>query len=361
MDFPAGVVCLECTPAPSQQEETATTKKTTNHSKDDIMATIVEKRDEYLDGGGELPLAAWCRVEQIEETYGKCYQSVYNYARMPIEKRTPLGSKPGRPTLEEAEARRAEAEARRIARARMTDAWWFIRDDGPRYRGALANESERRRVQQECNFQRHYQSPTKNARQRQFWRMQLPEICRLIGYRNDSAFLKEEIDLMDRCFDTFGSAEVFYREPRFTDEDEDNAKRRARLERKIQEFQMVQTRHCMATTHSAADIQPTLVAIDYLIGKLDDTLKRRGVPPSGLRWRLREFQYRHRTDADLEVERAAKEAWNAALERTRTEGAVADIAPETHAAGWAITREELRADEEAMRYRTDRFLTNLTK
>ena len=84
---------------------------------------IVAKRDEYIDGGGELGLKSWYEQEKIKETYGKCFQSVYHYARVPKEKRTPLGPKPGRPkskpgrtTLKAAAARKAREDRAMMSR-----------------------------------------------------------------------------------------------------------------------------------------------------------------------------------------------------------------------------------------------------
>lgn len=303
------------------------------------METIVAKRDEYLDEGGKQTLAAWYREEKIKETHGKCYKSVYNYARLPKWKRTPLGSKPGRPSQEADAWAWVNGSLQSQLRGRAAERqWWQLRRD------------------REHQLQRQYQSPRNRALLRKYLRGRLPQICRLMGYGEGSTFLKEEIDLMDRCFDTFGSAMVSYQEP---ENGEDSDRRRAKLEAEIVEFQRVQTRHCLAAVHSASDINKLLVTLDYLLGKFDDKLERRGVERSSLQWRLREYQYLHKTDADREVEREAKEACDAALRRAGEVGVVPAIDPQTHRDAVVVTREEFRAEAEARRRRVERRVQNL--
>lgn len=121
----------------------------------------------------------------------------------------------------------------------------------------------------------------------------LPHFCNnTIG--GDKDFLDKELELLRQCGKTCGSAEVSYVAPQRGEMGlaggARTLKRRAKLKRKIDHFQRIQTRQTLALK-SGVGRPALMVSVDYLLKRFDQGLIDSGLQPSNLRHQLREYNY----------------------------------------------------------------------
>ena len=138
--------------------------------------------------------------------------------------------------------------------------------------------------------------PRRSPAEKREWQYQmatkLPRLCDIVG--GDKDFLDKEIELLRQCGSTFGSAEVFYVAPQRNEIGQAGGirtmNRRAKLERKIDHFQRIQTRQTLVL-RSGVGRPALMVAADYLLKRFDQDLVGNGLQPSDLRQRLREYNH----------------------------------------------------------------------
>lgn len=240
---------------------------------------------------------------------GISLSSFRKYACVDVSKRRILGSQVGPSPPEEKRRLLDERRARAIAnqeRSAMINHYDWINNHHETTPVAWQQVDHQRQVSREQeSYQRmriHYnESPPKTAKEK--WRMRqcleekLPWMCSMIG--GDGDFLSVELDLMKRCHDTFGSAEVPYCPPDLDGERGEKGKaktdrRRNEMNRGIERFQLVQTRHTLALLHGGTSRPKLLATLDLLLKFYDEDLMSRNLEPTDLRQRLREHEEKAR-------------------------------------------------------------------
>ena len=138
----------------------------------------------------------------------------------------------------------------------------------------------------------------------------MPAYIRLTGA--SASWREAEYDLLERCASTGGPCEVYYQGPalkknllKIWGQESSNGgraatiKRRGKMIAEINNYKWVQTRNALAMKEPGGPVTTSLlVALEYLLKRYDDNLRRRGLAPSDLRRRLREHyqaQRRSRT------------------------------------------------------------------
>ena len=115
-------------------------------------------------------------------------------------------------------------------------------------------------------------TPAQKAYEKKLLLKVVPRICFVMGA--DENFVRNEIDLIERCHRTYGIMEQPYRGPGINDTPYGKTtKNRLRLmTRGLGIFELVQTRRALSMLNAGAGRREILVAIDYLLRKYDQGL-----------------------------------------------------------------------------------------
>jgi len=164
---------------------------------------------------------------------------------------------------------------------------------------------EKRYQRMACNLRRGPRTAIDKKR----YELRCKQMIKQFGkLHSDGSFLDNELDLLSRCNDTFGLAEVDYIVPQVNEIGEvdtaETTQRRLEMGRKLKEFELVQTRHAMSMMSGGAGRPTLLVALDHLLKKYDDELQWNCLEPSNLREHLRLANY------ERENELRMIERWN---------------------------------------------------
>jgi hypothetical protein len=189
---------------------------------------------------------------------------------------------------------------------------------------------------------------------REFWERALPRACNVAMAGDD--FLKVEQDLLHRCNETYGSAQVEYLGPLLngdgTIDDTQTDERRLSLKADLRLFELVRARHETAMMHSDSAL---IAATDYLLSQHDQDRQTMGMDPSGLRWRLQESN--HLMQKKLTKRRKAggsgardHEANDIENQTDVSNGITNDLSlpPEIHAALFRRIRAQMRTEENSL-------------
>ena len=159
--------------------------------------------------------------------------------------------------------------------------------------------------QMHCGFELFHRSPEEKQFQLNYWRHQgLPAYCSMVGA--SKAWMEAERKLLEECAKTCGPAEVHYMGPelnnatslmRLQESSNDGkattAERRETMGARLKKHRWTQTRHALAMKEPGGPVTPALlVALDHLLERYDEGLRRRGFKPSDLRSRLRQHNVR---------------------------------------------------------------------
>ena len=260
-------------------------KKRTNHSKNPDMGKCVKAFDAQE---GALDLQAWHKKEQISEKYHIPYKSFWKYAR--AKKALRWKTKHQLKELKEERDRQAmENHNNNIARGELP---LILHQE---FQQRVQEKGMRRRELQFQRMQCDYGKAHKDWRfGYKYWTEHLPLYCEIL--EKDATFLEKEINLLLSCHKTFGSHQVQYIGPGEDEKGEDDGRditkgRRDQIEKKLNLFRLIQTRHALSVKKSRVSIPCLSVAIDVFLEKFEDGVEARGLARPNLRAQFRETNY----------------------------------------------------------------------
>ena len=162
-----------------------------------------------------------------------------------------------------------------------------------------------------CGFELFYRSPEEKQFQLNYWRqLGLSAYSSMTGA--SKAWMETERKLLEECAKTCGPGEVYYVGPALNEtlsltwlqESSDvgvaaTTRRRKEMRIQLKRHRWIQTRHALVMKEPGGPVTPALlVALDRLLEKYDEGLRRRGFAPSDLRSRLRQHNYRRRRELE---------------------------------------------------------------